>query len=95
MAYNNRYDARTDKNQVAIVKAINSIPGCIVIDLSGVGSGCPDILIEQCRAGVYRFHLVEIKTKKGKLNKKQVDFHAKHHCHVIKTIDEIWSILEI
>ena len=88
-----RYGARTDKNQSVIVKHINRLPNCRVIDLSGVAGGCPDILIQQSFPDRVRFHLVEIKTDKGKLNKKQVKFHAEHHCHIAKTVEDVWSIL--
>jgi len=88
-----RYGARTDSNQSSLVRQINSIPGCKVIDLSGVAGGCPDILIQHYTVGVYKFYLVEIKTAKGRLNKKQKVFHVEHHCHVAKTLDDILHIL--
>ena len=88
-----QYNKRTDANQSAMVKHISRIPGCRVIDLSGVGRGCPDILIQQYTGGVYRMHLVEIKTDKGKLNKLQERFHDEHHCHVARNLNDIWKIL--
>lgn len=38
-----RRAARVDANQAAIVAALRKA-GCSVLDLSGVGGGCPDIL---------------------------------------------------
>jgi len=90
-----RYDARTDSNQAEIVRNINRIPTCKVIDLSGVGGGCPDILIQQKVAGVVRFHLVELKVGKGELNPKQVIFHDDHYCHTARSRDDIWKILDL
>lgn len=70
---------RVDANQATIVKALREA-GCGVVDLSGVGKGCPDLLVHPpgfpaCRMSV----LFEIKNKKGKgdkLRKSQEEFHA-------------------
>ena len=93
MSFKN-YRVRQDSNQSELVKHINRIPGCKVIDLSGVGGGCPDICIQQYTGGKYRLHLVEIKTAKGKLNQKQLDFHAEFHCHIARNVEDIWRILD-
>ena len=61
---------RTDANQKDIVRALRQC-GCSVLDLSAVGSGCPDILVSD-REGV--LHLMEIKIEKGKLNELQENF---------------------
>lgn len=36
--------AKTDANQAAIVAVLRNL-GCTVCDLSGVGDGCPDLLV--------------------------------------------------
>jgi hypothetical protein len=92
MSFKN-YRVRQDSNQSALVKHINKIPGCLWLDLSGVGGGCVDGLIQEYTGGKYRFHLVEIKTEKGKLNKLQREFHAKFHCHIARTVEDIWRLL--
>jgi Holliday junction resolvase len=51
-----RRAARTDSNHAEIVKAFRAL-GCTVLDLSQLGSGCPDILVG---TGVHNV-LVEIK----------------------------------
>ena len=51
-----RRAARTDDNQTAIVEALRSI-GATVQILSGVGHGCPDLLV-----GIFkRNYLMEVK----------------------------------
>jgi hypothetical protein len=40
-----RRRARTDDNQAAIVAALRQL-GCEVADLSGVGDGLPDLLVQ-------------------------------------------------
>ena len=94
MSFKN-YRVRQDSNQSELVAHISRIFGCKVIDLSGVAGGVPDILIQQYIGGKYRFHLVEIKTEKGKLNKKQKDFHAEFHCHIARNVEDIWQILDL
>ena len=92
MSFKN-YRVRQDANQSDLVKHINRIPGCEWLDLSGVGGGCPDGLIQQKTGGKYKLHLVEIKTEKGSLNKKQKKFHAKFHCHIARDVSDIWEVL--
>lgn len=38
------YARRTDDNQTEVIKALRAI-GCTVQSLSGVGEGCPDLLV--------------------------------------------------
>ena len=92
MSFKN-YRVRQDSNQAHIVKHINRIPGCKVIDLSGVAGGCPDILIQEYTGGIYKHYLVEIKSEKGKLNDKQKDFHADHKCYIARNVADVWRIL--
>lgn len=60
---------RTDGNQKEIVAAFRKC-GAFVFDLHTVGKGCPDLLV----AYAGRWHLVEVKTEKGKLRESQIDF---------------------
>lgn len=62
---------RSDSNQPAIVQALRDI-GATVQDLHEVGKGCPDLLVGY-RGTTY---LIEIKTKSGKLDKAQVEWHG-------------------
>lgn len=56
------YARRTDKNQQEIVKLLRRIPGVSVFDLSGVGNGCPDVLIGFRGVNI----LIEIKRGRGR-----------------------------
>ena len=65
-----RRAARVDANHKQIVQGLRS-SGCTVQDLSAVGKGCPDILVGRNGINI----LIEIKTKKGKLTARQVEWH--------------------
>lgn len=62
---------RVDANHAEIVSALKSV-GCDVLDLSAEGRGVPDILVHDGRGGL---HFMEIKTGKGKLNRRQQEWH--------------------
>jgi len=62
------YDNRTDSNQAEIVRSLKRIPGLGVVVLDNLGAGFGDILVWW-----KQYHLIEIKTSTGKLNKKQVE----------------------
>lgn len=67
-----RYAARTDASQAAIVAVLRRA-GCLVLDLSRVGGGCPDLLV-----GAHgRLMLLEVKTEDGEQNEAQRNFAAK------------------
>lgn len=71
-----RKRGRTDSNQQEIVYALRQA-GCSVLVLSGVGHGCPDLLVG--RAGVN--YLLEVKDgtappSKQRLTKDEFDFLA-------------------
>lgn len=77
---------RTDANQAEIVAALRKV-GCSVLDLSAEGGGCPDLLVSF--GGI--LHLVEIKTKNGKLNKLQDAWHDAWRGRrpiVVRSVDE-------
>ena len=67
-----RWAQAPDSNQKEIADALEKT-GCWVHDISRVGGGLPDLMV--WRAG--RCYLLECKTSKGKLNKKQAEFHKK------------------
>ena len=79
-----RRNARADPNQKEIVRALRDV-GASVIHLHMVGRGCPDILV----GFRGRNTLMEIKTKKGKLNKKQREFFDEWRGEgwVVRTVD--------
>lgn len=52
-----RRAAKVDANQASIIEDLRLIPDCSVLVLSGVGKGCPDILIGYRGANL----LVELK----------------------------------
>ena len=60
---------RRDTNQQEIVTGLREA-GYVVVDLSRVGDGCPDILVSK---DGYT-HLIEIKSKNGKLRESQKYF---------------------
>ena len=62
---------RIDKNHTEIVAVLQQV-GVTVQDLSQVGAGCPDIICGY-KGKNYFF---EIKSEKGKLNKKQEQWHS-------------------
>ncbi len=72
-----RMIAKTDRNHQEIVKAFRKF-GCSVLDLAGVGQGCPDILVSK---SVLKTVLVEIKDglkppSARVLTKDQEKFHS-------------------
>lgn len=58
--------AHRDRNHVPIVRALEAA-GCVVVDLSSVGGGCPDLLVYRRATGLLR--LVEIKNPETTLRK--------------------------
>ena len=80
-----RRAARVDANHKQIVQGLRS-SGCTVQDLSAVGKGCPDILVGRNGLNI----LIEIKTKKGKLTSRQVEWHQawRGNAIVVTSIEE-------
>ena len=64
-----RYASKVDANQGEIVEALRAV-GAKVLPIHRVGQGCPDLLCGY-RDNLY---LMEVKTKKGKLNKLEAKF---------------------
>lgn len=88
-----RRAAKVDANQPEIVKALRDA-GCWVLDLSGVGNGCPDLLVHK---PTHPWDLVLLEIKDGakppsarKLTPDQIEFHAgcKAPLVVVKNVDE-------
>ena len=67
-----RIAAKIDNNQRAIIATLRSA-GASVMVLSGVGHGCPDLLVG------YHGHdaLAEVKDKRGKLTPDQIVWHRR------------------
>jgi hypothetical protein len=74
MKYAPKRGGPRDKNQKEITTALEKI-GATVEDLGAVGDGCPDLLVG-FRGGNY---LIEVKMPKGKLNKKQKNWHWRYN----------------
>lgn len=75
---------RTDSNHQAIGNALRRL-GFMVLDLSRVGSGCPDYLVH---LGSF-WALVEVKTEKGKLRREQLEFQKTWPVTVIRTLEDV------
>ncbi len=86
------YAKRTDSNQSLIVKALRDT-GHGVIDLSGVGKGCPDLLVGRGMSWV----MVECKTDKGKLTPEQVIWHNEHRDHgpIVIARDPVQAVQDV
>ena len=90
-----RQAARTDENQKEIVKELRQL-GYSVLDLSGVGGGCPDI----CVGASARNFLFEIKNpakpqKDRKLTPDQVKFHRswQGQIRIIETTEDAIKVI--
>jgi Holliday junction resolvase len=85
---------RVDCNQKDIVHALKTF-GATVVDLSGVGKGCPDLLIG-FKGTTY---LIEIKKdSKAKFTSQQLQFNELWSGGVIariQTIDEAIALLKV
>lgn len=81
---------RTDANQSEIVRALERM-GCDVLDLSGVGSSCPDLLV-RVRA-IDRWMLVEVKTPKGRIKPGQAAFAQRWPVAIVRSVDDAIALL--
>lgn len=80
-----------DKNQNEIVHALRQV-GATVILLHEAGEGIPDLLIG------YRgqTHLLEVKSKSGKLNPRQVEWHSiwtGHPVGVVRSVEDALAFI--
>lgn len=81
----NNYRRKTDKNHCQITASLRRL-GCAVIDLSGVGGGCPDLLILSPQG---RLILMEIKNPHGgRLTPKQKELMETWPVAVVKTVED-------
>jgi len=78
------FPKKVDNNQLEIVKVFKSL-GATVLNLSGVGKGCPDLLIGYKGISV----LVEIKSKTGKFTEPQLKFMEQWRGGAVNRIDSI------
>jgi Holliday junction resolvase len=78
------FPKKVDNNQLEIVKVFKSL-GATVLNLSGVGKGCPDLLIGYKGISV----LVEIKSKTGKFTEPQLKFMKQWQGGAVNRIDSI------
>jgi len=90
-----RRAARVDANQAEIMAAFRKL-GWLVLDLSGVGQGCPDLLVKD-RAGALR--LVEVKDGKKppsarEFTPPQVKFHAVWPVTRVMSVDDVLRMVK-
>ena len=86
-----RWAARVDANQHAIVKAMRW-RGATVHLLHREGRGCPDLLVGFLGLNL----LMEVKTKDGELNDREVEWHEtwRGHVDIVRTVDQALDILD-
>ena len=96
--YNKRWDAKTDQNHTALLKQIRKIPNVSVCDLSGAGSGVPDV----CLGFQGRNYFIEIKRpdvapSASKLNDKQQEFFEtwRGQAQVVRTLADVLAVLGV
>ena len=82
--------AKTDANQKAIVAALRKA-GASVQVLSDKGQGVPDLIIGYKGMN----YLIECKTEKGVLNKRQIKWFSSWlgQVAVVRTIDEALTVI--
>lgn len=85
------YAKKVDRNQSEIVKTFKAL-GCSVLDLSRVGSGCPDLLIGIGGKSI----LVEIKSSaKAKFTEHQLEFMASWRGGAVARIDSVDAAIRL
>ena len=96
MAYNQRWDARTDDNHTDVLAPLKDIPTLSVCDLRGAGGGVPDALIGYDAVN-YLFEIKrnDVPPSQSKLNPRQVEWHDGWwgQVTVVRTTDEILEVL--
>lgn len=82
---------RTDINQKDIVHALRTF-GASVIDLSGVGKGCPDLLVGFSN----KTYLIEIKRdSKAKFTPQQLQFNELWRGGIVARIESVDEAIEL
>ena len=81
---------RVDANHRAIVEALEKV-GCLVLDLSRIGHGCPDLLVRRGAS----WWLVEVKVTSGKLRPAQVAFAQRwtEAVFVVRSVDDALKLV--
>lgn len=82
---------KPDANQAEIIDVLRAA-GFAVQELSGVGKGCPDLLVADRRNGF--MCLMEVKMLRGVLTPKQVDWIETWPAkvHVVHTAEEALAV---
>ena len=86
-----RYAARVDANHSQLVAAARKL-GFRVLDLSRVGQGCPDLLLQHPRT--HQLLLAEVKVPTGKINALQAAFGTEWPVHIVRTVDDLLKLLK-
>jgi hypothetical protein len=82
-----------DSNHAEIVAALRRV-GCLVLDLSRVGEGCPDALVARQDGAGRKLWLMEIKTSRGQLTKPQRAFLALGWpVYIARSVDEALAVV--
>jgi hypothetical protein len=83
--------SRADHNQAEIVEGLKKI-GCLVMVLTMVGNGCPDLLV----GFRGRNYLIEIKSKYARLSNDQRRWHIlwRGEVAIAHTLDEAIGIVD-
>jgi len=96
-----RRAAKVDGNHAELAALARQM-GCSVLDLSRVGSGCPDLLLGIATASGRKNLLVEVKDSsqppsKRKLTPDQVEFHKtwRGPVAVVESADELISLIRM
>ena len=82
-----------DKNQSEIVHALRQV-GATVILMHEAGEGIPDLLIGYRR----ETYLMEIKSKTGKLNPRQVEWHSEWRgdpVSIVRSIEDALNAIRV
>lgn len=93
-----RYNKKKDANQNPIVQELTQA-GYSVQDMSTIGGGLTDLLVGGIdrRDGVRKNWLIEVKTKKGKLNPRQEEWHGNWRgpVYVVRTPNEALLVVGV
>lgn len=88
-----RWDAKRDANEKAIVDALEAV-GAHVLRLSI--SGAPDLLVSYRNGPRRDLALLEVKTTKGKVNKRQRQFEAEGWTvFIVRSVDDALRVVGI
>lgn len=81
--------AKVDENQGEIVKALRKC-GILIIILSGVGRGCPDLL--WYNGYTHKMGLIDCKGEHGRLTPKQKELWELWPVEIAKTVEQALRI---